>query len=123
MTTPTPEWKFSQNLRLIRLPLTNLTLTLTLNLTLTLTLTLTLILTLTLTLTLTRSEPGDVNHLIFCDGCGLCVHMFCYGMNAGTEGMFGRQSIESIKFLCDVRTAKRRPSLRPNPSPNPSPQP
>ena len=48
-----------------------------------------------------RSEPGDVNHLIYCDGCGMCVHMFCYGMNA--EGpMFGRQAVESLTFLCDV---------------------
>ena len=49
-----------------------------------------------------RSEPGDVNHLVYCDGCGICVHMFCYGMNAGSAPMFGRQAVESLNFLCDV---------------------
>ena len=48
-----------------------------------------------------KSEPGDVNHLIYCDGCGMCVHMFCYGMNAKGP-MFGRQAVDSITFLCDV---------------------
>jgi hypothetical protein len=55
-----------------------------------------------------RSEGGDVNHLVFCDGCGMCVHMFCYGMNARGDlfgrqvrDMFGRKGIDKIKFYCD----------------------
>jgi hypothetical protein len=47
-----------------------------------------------------RSEGGDVNHLVFCDGCGMCVHMFCYGTNASGD-VFGRKGVDAIQFFCD----------------------
>ena len=48
-----------------------------------------------------RDEPGVKNDIVSCDGCGMTVHVFCYGMNRGGT-MFGRCAVRSISFLCDV---------------------
>lgn len=46
------------------------------------------------------SEPGKPNHIIFCDACGISVHLWCYGQTSEGEA-FGTKSVDSISFVCD----------------------
>lgn len=46
------------------------------------------------------SEPGDANEIIFCDACGVPVHLFCYGQPRHGP-LFGRSAAKNMRFTCD----------------------
>jgi hypothetical protein len=48
------------------------------------------------------SEHGMTNEMVYCDGCGLSVHIFCYGQTSAGEEFKRSQSVKSMSFLCDV---------------------
>lgn len=54
-------------------------------------------------LTICHSNPASQLAVIFCDGCGVPVHVFCYGQVHAPADMLGRpgQKASNIPFKCD----------------------